>query len=413
MIAVASGVMSAALVLMLIRMSLDGPDKVRKIITDGPVEMKEDPVPDRETGRQLRNEWRKVSESSPDASVVFLEGLDAGESVALVAVTKARERQLAFDRLAELDRRKALQFAEREWPIQERLKRITGLVCQWAVEDPDACWDWLDEQDFSDEPDAWNGLLRSVYIERSHGEPTPDEIDRTWAALEDFAERAAAGRLHLSQAGVVVEPKTRRPRGSTWFLVREARKTGNWQTAMERLAGLKDVNRSMFDHVARNWMALDMDAALSWAVAIEDEKIRKEALLAMRPSTESTDNWTQVELNSRAHFTWLIENGIVEEAARCVGDNVNQAAQWLASVEAGDPRYDGARVRLANTLVNADIQAAATWANAVTDADVRKQRIDYVMRSWASIEPSDAENFARNELGWDDQDWAEVIRKRK
>ncbi|MGY8689206.1 MAG: hypothetical protein ACKVHP_15905, partial [Verrucomicrobiales bacterium] len=233
----------------------------------------------------------------------------------------------------ELDTSKALDHAMRAWPTEERLQRLEALILRWALEDPDVCWEWLDQHDDANQAEAWDKLLRRVWQTRSLTQPTPNEIARAWKAfarsgqegsIESTVRHKGEQFIHSRSRfgnGIIEAPITQRPRGSLWSLVNDAKQHGTWQIIMDRLASFSERSVLWSGLVFAHWNAHDAEAAKAW----RDRRRERELPI---PNTVSHD----------AARLPIDRPGIPEITTR---------VQWLSQQDPTDPQHDFKRFDLA------------------------------------------------------------------
>ena len=360
---------------------------------------------------------QSLGDCDADRSINLLkqvEGMDEGEE-------KTRRRQMVFDRLAECDRERALEIAEEMWTEEKRLYLITPVIAKWAHEEPDAAWEWVDAQNAealskkTKTKWAWGRLLEAVYKTRSFCEPTETEVTRTWVALERYFRRRGEGKGGSFHNGVfrtnswpASSATTDAPMGSLWTLTNHARKTGGWTGIIERLISVEGISSMTLVQVSHNWMAADMEAALSWANRIADPKKKALVFESMIP-TQMPDPLVAVPLDGDRYFSWLTKNA-PDEAAKQIRRHQVKGADWLASVPANASEYDGARASLSFSLVERDVDTAIAWAKSVVDERWRKGALSSIVREWSKEAPRAAKQFAMDELGWSAERCAKLLK---
>lgn len=344
--------------------------------------------------------WEVFSKASKEEQLSTLEALNAEQALTLlrrVSPEQSQVSQRVFDRLVELDTSKALDHAMRTWPTEERLQRLEALILRWAHEDPDTCWEWLDQHHEANQAEAWDKLLRRVWLTRSLAQPTPNEVARAWEAFEAFARSGQEGSIertvrskgeeHIHSYprfgnGIIEDPMTQRPHASLWSLVNDAKQHGTWQATMDRLASFSERSVLWSGLVFAHWKAHDAAAAKAW----RDQRRAQELLI---PNTVRND---EARLPIDRPGTPFILGHL----------------QWLSQQDSDDSQHDNKRFDLAEMLRRIDIEAAVTWAQTVVNESSREEAVKRTIRHWAELEPDAAFTYAQDVLGWDEEACAAV-----
>ena len=356
----------------------------------------------------LLHQWNAHGKVSLIESITYLESIEAGKIEALLRVAGATAGkdpdrfQRLFDRLAELDTSAALDFASSTWPLEERLTRIKALVCRWAAEDPDTCWEWLSTNYQISQATLWNPFLRSVYGERSLGEPTSNEMVRSWKALERIAKTPDGFSSERFIQGVIEDPHTRQPLGSLWFLVNDSRRSGNWRGTMERLSeiGGDRLGWGWADLVFTHWKVSDFAEATSWNEARRDLGLS---------GCDGRSGYARVKVDLAGDVDWIFKNRRFDRLSSLGGSHLAEQAVLLSSIDPDDPSYDDVRLDLSEALEGVDIQAAIAWAQTIVKPLTQDLIVKRTVRHWAEFEPLDAEAYAREQLGWSAEEFAEAL----
>lgn len=360
-------------------------------------------------------DWRGLGAISDAAAIASLEGLGSNGLIALLREIDSQqaspEKMLtlskAFDRLAELDLAAALEFAASEWEFDQRLPIIRGAVLKWANDDIDACWEWVEATGSGREDAPWKQFLKDVFTGRALAKPSSREIARTWSELERCSDNLEqAGRPELKpEQGVFTDPVTQMPVGTVWTLINAARQSDSWAQTLERILALPGKPFYLCLEITHNWVAEDLDAAVEWIASRETKEERNVFDGVMQSSFRATVG-SETYFDKQAYFDKLFE--IAPDRAwnqiRLCG--TAGASERLAKVPADDPRHDRARLWLGMQLCYSDIDAAIAWAQSVVDERRRTLALGAVAHIWSTQEPWAAQRWAREDLGWDDEECA-------
>lgn len=236
--------------------------------------------------KSLSEFWREGTDvfpiiqsmTSDEAEAAFLRAarFESGYS-------RERIREWTFDRWAESDPTGALNATGILLPEENRFTMISPLVQRWAVDDPDACLDWIKRQETILSQDElkskpWKDLVRAVDQVRNAYPPTERELARAWELLEQADEGTSfnAGVARVDDEEVQV----------AWPLIQRARETGEWAATMSRLLEAVPAFQPAFQHeviwpVIHQWLENDFDAATAWVAALPPGQERDNVIGAM------------------------------------------------------------------------------------------------------------------------------------
>jgi hypothetical protein len=368
------------------------------------------------------DDWQIARARSDADSLRYLETLESGGARALLERVEMMEdgderktlRTQAFERWAEIDLMAALEYADAKWPALERIGVVRSSVLKWAHEDIDACWKWIAKTEASldsseDNKGVWESFLRNLYAERAFAIPTRDEEARTWRELERCSANLETVGAIIPREGVFFDPLTKAPAGSMWTVVLTARERRAWSGAVTRILALPGINAPLMTQVAHDWVWHDMEGAILWASNLEDPAQRKLVFMAMSPAQNQGEG-TAPRFDRAAYFRTLA--ALAPDRVSDEFDHWNpvEASAWLAESIDTLPSPDLARASLANALAKQDVAAAVAWTESIVSETQRELTIQYVAREWARHEPWAATAWAKEALGWTDEECVEKLR---
>lgn len=317
--------------------------------------------------------------------------------------SRERIRQWTFDRWAEGDPTGALNAKGIYLPDEDRFTMISPLVQRWAVDDPDACREWLKRQEniLSEdelESQSWEELGRSVHEVRNHYPPSERELTRAWELIENADEETYFnGGVTLDDEEVEV----------AWPLIHTARLTGEWESTMTRLLEMLPARpNGMIWPVIQQWLTDDFDAATNWIAALPPGQQRDDIIGATThdPHGDSHGGYFDRE----RLWDWIFETAPHKiYSAVWNTDDLAAIAGWLKKHPADTPELESARYTFAKKLAEHDNEAAIAWAETLTNPARREGALRQIGRYWFRTEPWAATQWAQEALGWSEDECAE------
>jgi hypothetical protein len=221
-------------------------------------------------------------------------------------------------------------------------------------------------------------------------------------AVQQDPETAVQLAQHLNQ----VNPSQAREYGDA--LIYALGQYGGFQRAADFAATGSDENRSEWLAAAfGNWSNYQPEDAAAFALGLGDAGTRAAAIDAVIP------NWAQINPKNLADFamnnlsdgdqkTRALNNALVYWA----GNNVADAAQWIGQ-QNPSPELDQGEAAIATQQdVMKQPDVALSWAQGITDTDLRSKTIMSIVQTWALTDRSAALNYIQSsqDLRPDDRD---------
>lgn len=393
------GVLTAALGLVLVHLSLD---REAKILRTPALHMPHPaptpvvrPAP-RNLG-SLLSAWRDAQESQLE-SLVLLEGLQTEEVLALLAALESGElharipsstRQRLFDRLVDCDRKAALTFAEK-FPFKERLSLTGYLIERWSFENPDGCWDWYEAQGAVLSEKQHVSLWRRIADARSNSAPVAREITLIWETIE-----GKRGSLSSS-----IDAKR-----NLWPLVYQARESGTWAETAQRIVASREHPNTALWPVMQQWLDHDLEGATAWVASLPPGEERSAMAEAMTYDPNKVAYQGQFDRSRLFDALLAMGEDVGAVITNWSGVQPIEAGDWLAAHPAQTPALERARWEYAKSIARVDSQAAMEWAASIADESRRERTLRDACRRWYWAEPWAAQDWARENLGWGDAEF--------
>jgi hypothetical protein len=221
-------------------------------------------------------------------------------------------------------------------------------------------------------------------------------------AVQQDPEVAVQLMQHLNQ----INPSQAREYGDA--LISALGQYGSFQRAADFAATGSNENRAEWLATAfANWSNYQPEDAAAFALGLGDSGTRAAAIDAVIP------NWAQINPKNLADFamnnlsdgdqkTRALNNALVYWA----GNNVVEAAQWIGQ-QNPSPALDQGEAAIATQQdVMKQPDVAISWAQDITDADLRSRTIMAIVQTWALSDRSAALNYIQTtqDLRPDDRD---------
>ncbi len=357
--------------------------------------------------------WQDAAARSEAESIAYLEALDAdGVEAVLRHCPGGETRQLAFARLVELDVSRAFAFAAR-WPLDEQLAVAPLAASRWVDEDAVAFFAWLTETERAAREDVdaakrWGRFLEDYYHSRAFSTPARAEVVRAWRTIDAPLGRVAGWTWSSMDGGLVRHSHSDLPAFSYWTLINAARESGDWRGTMDALMASDWRHSIAPDAVAEAWLSIDVEAALRWAGEQTDPGRRQAAVTALLPVSGGND--AALPIDTEAVYGWVLTHA-PDQFPRTFSEGDAPVVTALAAAELpADPSSDRVRGKIAGALAEHDLEAAIAWAESIGDERGRELTLRGIARAWGQHEPWAAEHWAREELGWSDEECARWFR---
>lgn len=308
------------------------------------------------------------------ALAVLLSGLDLvdiGEAVAFTEKLSAGVRRdemftALLRRWGELDGRSALAYALEKTNTGNREEGIAAVLAGWATYDPQTPYQWAlanpGENPFqSDRLNAVIGQMAAVdpATAFSHASSLPMDSFRTGAL------RTLADQLHT---------------------------VGKLSLALPWFADLPEgpVKEVSLEHVARIWSSYEPVSAAEWVERNSEQFIHSQAISAVastwgRADPQRAATWASQLPTGRARMaglspaigTWLNRG------------ELNSVASWL-NQQPPHQDFDDAVRQVALASMIDDPETAMSWADSISDDNLRSVTMNMVGQRWMSFDPSAA-----------------------
>jgi hypothetical protein len=137
------------------------------------------------------------------------------------------------------------------------------------------------------------------------------------------------------------------------------------------------------EHVVQQWAAYDLEGAISWVTALEDDRERKLAAADVTTQLARSDPAAALEISEQ--FDVGRDDGRVEHLAQTWAEaNPDEASKWVRAQPPG-PARDQMMARVALVQAGRDpAQAAHLVATEMSPGPARNEAALQVVRTWAA-----------------------------
>jgi hypothetical protein len=300
-------------------------------------------------------------------------------------------------RRAKEDPTAAMDWLQSQHSGSERLRGMLEVVALWAAEDSESALLWLESNA--------QGLARLETLNNGvelWAERNPAEASQWIDGMANDGSKAIAAKALVAK----------------WAQTEPA-------VAAEWVAGLADgpVQEKAKEALVQSWLMQDAKAASIWALAEAefngDYDLLGETILEFsKQSPEEAEsfvrdlaqaNYSEIAVASHvmgraeedpaATAEWLVSmaptdpiysaeyaNELMQIWAE--SDSI-AASEWLSAQEPGQQR-DAAISGFSESILRYEPQAAAAWANTISDADLRMEQLERNIGIWAGAQPAEA-----------------------
>ena len=319
--------------------------------------------PDRwERSYQARRILEGVTLREIYESVNFINSLSVGPR-------RDEAQELLLERWGTLDGRSAVAYAISETDYWQREKAVAAALVGWANVEPEEAWSWALENPGDDTFSSarLNLLMRRI------AQTNPSLAFSYAAAVPDEALRIDAIK---SVSNVLVDNDRR-------------------DEAIVLVENLpKGVPRSLaIAHLAQGWSRYEPEMAAAWVKSLKD----KSALLQAAPPVARM--WSALYPSRAADWALSLPAGNTRrESIRSVIERwledagPNEAAQWLNQIPAHID-LDSAFQKVGFAMMEIDPSAAMTWAESITDINLRNVTTRLIAARWGQFDPQAAQDY--------------------
>ncbi len=316
----------------------------------------------RERSYQARRILEGVTLREIYESVNFINSLPAGSR-------RDEAQEFLLERWGALDGRSALAYAIGETDYWQRERAVAAALVGWADVEPEEAWNWALENPGGDtfSSPRLNVLMRRIaqtdsLLAFSYAAAIPDEALRI-DAIKSVSD-VLVNNERRAEAIVLVENL---PKGLPRSLV-IARLAQGWsryepEKAAAWVKNLEDESALLqaAPPVARMWSAVDPSRAADWALDLPTGNTRRESIRSV------------IE-------RWLEDAG------------PNEAAQWLNEIPAHTD-FDSSFQKVGFAMMEIDASAAMTWAESITDNNLRNVTTRLIAARWSQFDPEAADDY--------------------
>ena len=273
---------------------------------------------------------------------------------------------LLLARWAETDGPAALAYADEHFstknPMMMGIK--TSVLSSWAQSDPEAAWDWYEEQ----EPSLGGGAFgnsRAMALMGIVGSLALQDVDKAFERLDSIEDQSER-QMALQGLGQAIWEEDRRA------------------DILTKIEAMEDATEKMAarNAVISQWSQIDPDGAVEWADTLGDED-RSAVIKQIGQSLSWADPQRSAELQLSVATT-------AEERSTAYSNAISSwayndpigAGEWLAEQDQG-PDLDGARRQFASSIAQKDPEGAMAWADSITADDDRTSAVQNVYTQWA------------------------------
>jgi hypothetical protein len=325
----------------------------------------------------------------------------AGDSPAKAVdpfIREARER-------ANKDPEAAMQWLQAQSTGSERLRGMLEVVALWAAEDSESAMLWLEsnaqglarletlnsgvELWARRDPQAAAGWVDGMANDQSKI-AAAKSLATTWGqsnptAATEWLDRLPSGPVREEAAGALA---------LSWMET-DAAGAADWA----RQEAVENGNTAMLNQVIEKYARLAPNEAESFARKLDSQLTQLQSSSLSETRYFEAFVQTRAERNPAETAEWL-ENFDKSDpfyspdhakqlmTAWTATDSI-AASAWL-SEQAISPERDAAIVGFAESIRRFEPEAAATWANTISDAEIRMQELTKSVQSWAQTKPDAA-----------------------
>lgn len=303
--------------------------------------------------------------------------------------TPARNEALvaALEKLASQNPRAALALAESETNPQFRKQLLDATFTGWGKVDPTSAANWILAQPEGslDNSEAISAVLKG--------------------AVQQSPDAAIALTKHLNETN----PGQARDYGDA--LIYALGQNGGFQRAADfAVAGSGDLRTEWLAAAYGNWGNYQPEDAAAYAMQLSDSDTRAAAVDAVIP------DWAQINPKNLADFAMnnLTDNdqktrALTDALVYWAGNNATEAANWIN--QAGpSPALDQGEAAIATQQdVMKQPDVALSWAESITDENLRSRTITAVVQTWALTDHASALDYVQRSQNLQDGDRASLL----
>ncbi len=269
-----------------------------------------------------------------------------------------------ISRLAREDRPAALDWAGRLGSAEARDAALSGVVRQWAADDPKAAAQYC--------------VTNSV---------TNDQAMRE--AVSNWAQDDSRGALAWAGALPAGTQRDTALSGAIGVLAaNDPRQAASLAATM--LTG--DSQSNALGIVAARWAVRDPNAAIAWATQLSDPNVRQNTLDSVASTWAGQDPAAAASWATRSTETMSALPNITRQWAE---QDPAATAKWLDTLPAGTGR-DSALAAFSTAVVNTDPEGAVAWAATISEAQQRESTIGQIFSRWVRTDPKSAKAWLQS-----------------
>ena len=267
------------------------------------------------------------------------------------------------------DSESALLWLETNAQGLARLETLNNGVELWAERDPRAAADWVDGM-----ANDGSKIVAAKSLAASWGSHAPEKVS-AWLETLPAGEIRTSAALALSETWAQKDPRT----ASLWAF-QEAQATGDVRPLKNSLRAYALENPVGAEALARQLAAEENNPAGTLAYVQARAEIDPARTVDWLSSLEQND-----PIHRSEYFAQYTEAAIAEWTKN---DSI-AASAWL-SLQASSPTRDAAIVGFSESIQRFEPEAAAAWANTLSDPERRMEQLSQSVRSWAKNDPRSA-----------------------
>ena len=300
-------------------------------------------------------------------------------------------------RRAKEDPSAAMDWLQRQHSGSERLRGMLEVVALWAAEDSESALLWLESnaqglarlETLNNGVELWaerNPTEASQWIDGMANDGSKAIAAKALAAKWAQAEPAVAAEWVAGLPDGPVQEKAKQALVQSWVM-QDAKAASIWALAEAEFNGDYDLlGKTILEFSKQSpeeaesfvrdlAQANYSDIAVASHVmgrAEEDPAATAEWLARMAP----TDPIYSAEYANELMQTWAESDSIA-------------ASEWLSSQNPGEQR-DAAISGFSESILRYEPEAAAVWANTISDSDLRMEQLGRNIGIWAGTQPAEA-----------------------
>lgn len=310
-------------------------------------------------------EARKRAQDDPEAAMQWLQEQSVGAErlrgmLEVVALWAAKDSE------------STLLWLESNAQGLARLETLNSGVELWAQRDPQAAAGWIDGMANDGSKITAAKSLASTWVKNNPVEASAWVTQLPYGAIRNEAASA------LALSWMETDPVA----AADWAY-EESRQTTNPQLYIDAIRGFAGIdpeqaesfirNRPTADPINPNYINEFIEARA------ESDPLATAEWIQQLPSSDPLYRTNNTEYLARA---WTKTDSIA-------------ASAWLSEQPLG-PERDAAIVGFAETIQNFEPEAAATWANTISDGEQRSRLLTSSVRTWAHTQPREALEWVIN-----------------